>query len=351
MGKPITVDSDDLLLVLEVTGVIKNLEAAMNGRPQRGEQHRLKYTRAHQALNLAYNRGYRATSPDFAFTREPPTRDDIVLLLILDDGEGSPVCVAGMHRQFPDVKLRDWHGLAAKGLIEMGTRFEGFKWANDEREKVSATPDMWARITEKGEEALRMAKTPAPHVTGPLPSFASGGATEVNPDTFGEELREAGRKLARANIEEIEKAQAEFAEGYPMESAALDGVLDDAMARASAAIDAAYAQFGKVAPKYEEQAFIEAAAFGAYVPHAVHCSSIKRQGAECDCGASTALTRLAAGEIAEEPKKETIDLSEAAPTATCALCGGPMPIGEEMFKYHGFSGPCPGIAATPKETK
>lgn len=25
----------------------------------------------------------------------------------------------------------------------------------------------------------------------------------------------------------------------------------------------------------------------------------------------------------------------------CELCGEPMPIGEEMFKFHGFSGPCP----------
>jgi hypothetical protein len=27
--------------------------------------------------------------------------------------------------------------------------------------------------------------------------------------------------------------------------------------------------------------------------------------------------------------------------AKCALCGEPMPSGEEMFKYHGLSGPCP----------
>lgn len=27
--------------------------------------------------------------------------------------------------------------------------------------------------------------------------------------------------------------------------------------------------------------------------------------------------------------------------ANCELCGGPMPDGEQMFKYHGFSGPCP----------
>lgn len=25
----------------------------------------------------------------------------------------------------------------------------------------------------------------------------------------------------------------------------------------------------------------------------------------------------------------------------CELCGEPMPVGEEMFKYHGLSGPCP----------
>lgn len=25
----------------------------------------------------------------------------------------------------------------------------------------------------------------------------------------------------------------------------------------------------------------------------------------------------------------------------CALCGEPMPEGEEMFRYHGYSGPCP----------
>jgi hypothetical protein len=25
----------------------------------------------------------------------------------------------------------------------------------------------------------------------------------------------------------------------------------------------------------------------------------------------------------------------------CELCGEPMPAGEEMFNYHGFSGPCP----------
>ncbi len=28
----------------------------------------------------------------------------------------------------------------------------------------------------------------------------------------------------------------------------------------------------------------------------------------------------------------------------CELCGEPMPAGEEMFKIHGYSGPCPAPA-------
>jgi hypothetical protein len=27
--------------------------------------------------------------------------------------------------------------------------------------------------------------------------------------------------------------------------------------------------------------------------------------------------------------------------AVCGLCGEPMPAGEEMFKFHGYSGSCP----------
>lgn len=28
--------------------------------------------------------------------------------------------------------------------------------------------------------------------------------------------------------------------------------------------------------------------------------------------------------------------------ARCVVCGKPMPPGEEMFRFHGYSGPCPG---------
>lgn len=36
--------------------------------------------------------------------------------------------------------------------------------------------------------------------------------------------------------------------------------------------------------------------------------------------------------------------------ALCSLCGEPMPEGETMFKFHGYSGPCP-KAPLPKPTR
>ena len=35
----------------------------------------------------------------------------------------------------------------------------------------------------------------------------------------------------------------------------------------------------------------------------------------------------------------------------CGLCGEPMPEGEEMFKYHGYSGPCPKPPLPKQETE
>ena len=37
--------------------------------------------------------------------------------------------------------------------------------------------------------------------------------------------------------------------------------------------------------------------------------------------------------------------------AKCAVCGEPMPPGEQMFKFHGYSGPCPKPAQTPSTAR
>lgn len=36
---------------------------------------------------------------------------------------------------------------------------------------------------------------------------------------------------------------------------------------------------------------------------------------------------------------------------TCEICGEPMPPGEEMFKFHGYSGPCPKPAMPQPKTR
>jgi hypothetical protein len=40
-------------------------------------------------------------------------------------------------------------------------------------------------------------------------------------------------------------------------------------------------------------------------------------------------------------RRTPVNGERTMPTALCELCGEPMPLGEEMFKYHGLTGPCP----------
>lgn len=42
--------------------------------------------------------------------------------------------------------------------------------------------------------------------------------------------------------------------------------------------------------------------------------------------------------MSDVPIRDADDMTERP---CCELCGDPMPPGEEMFKYHGYSGPCP----------
>lgn len=37
--------------------------------------------------------------------------------------------------------------------------------------------------------------------------------------------------------------------------------------------------------------------------------------------------------------------------SNCTRCGEPMPMGEEMFKFHGYSGPCPAPPLPSQEKK
>lgn len=45
------------------------------------------------------------------------------------------------------------------------------------------------------------------------------------------------------------------------------------------------------------------------------------------------------------------DAEDVGGRPLCELCGAPMPPGEEMFKFHGYSGPCPTLAPAPREAQ
>lgn len=63
-----------------------------------------------------------------------------------------------------------------------------------------------------------------------------------------------------------------------------------------------------------------------------------------DCNHHTLILRSPDGPYSCQGCASTFDARERRPEpepGTCGLCGKPLPEGEEMFKYHGYSGPCP----------
>lgn len=231
MGKPVTLDSDDVELLLNVTGIIKNVERALNPVEKTGEVMRLRYTAAHANIATKWRQALRADNPDYAFTRVPPTKRDIELLGLLDECGGSHCLVGpnGLQSTTAAPVSRDWMKLEEKRLIALGQHMEGHKWSDEENVDIKTKPETWARMTEKGYKALDewqtlkdaevlMVKAPVKPVTlGEITSFIVDEAKKQmaqpqpsphNPaDPFGDELRENGRKLARPG-----RVQAEIAE-------------------------------------------------------------------------------------------------------------------------------------------
>jgi hypothetical protein len=74
--------------------------------------------------------------------------------------------------------------------------------------------------------------------------------------------------------------------------------------------------------------------------------SVQDDGTVVDANGTTVAHFVSvAAAIAYLQSLEAAGLSAAAPAeGMCSICGEPMPEGERMFKYHGYSGPCPAKA-------
>jgi hypothetical protein len=74
------------------------------------------------------------------------------------------------------------------------------------------------------------------------------------------------------------------------------------------------------------------------------CSHGVRAPHECkECAESVSIAEATAWLDAEKRASEIMKqgMETLAKANRCQLCGEPMPPGEEMFNYHGYSGPCP----------
>jgi len=73
-----------------------------------------------------------------------------------------------------------------------------------------------------------------------------------------------------------------------------------------------------------------------------------REEEECDVSTQYAPKVTSSGIVGQNEKlgptsNSAVQTADSGPSgnAVCKLCGKPMPEGEEMFNYHGYSGPCP----------
>lgn len=155
MGKPVTVDSDDLQALLFSTGSIKAIEGALQ---QRSEDPLVKMaapnlTIAHDRLSAEWRRAVREqglkpsdgplTEADKAKLREFYAVDeDIAIRIRLIYG------TAAARR--PD----GFEGLRKRGMAEFGSVFEFIKWG-DSQEQTSRDQMIWVvRLTARGRSAL-----------------------------------------------------------------------------------------------------------------------------------------------------------------------------------------------------
>jgi hypothetical protein len=153
MGKPVTVDSDDLETLLFTTGVVKQVEAAIAGqaRDPLAFAAQPKLTAAHERVTATWRRALREPPP-------APLPGDIAELhrLFMQDGGLTYEAVANHYPQRLAQTLQ---------LVEAGPIWDGIKidWPAPATPEFRPAPSdprnlrYAVRLMPRGEEALRQA--------------------------------------------------------------------------------------------------------------------------------------------------------------------------------------------------
>lgn len=165
MGKPITVDSDDLEALLFSTGAIKALEAALVQAKDDPlvEQAKPRLTAAHDRLAADCRRGLRESG--YPGSRdvldEPIGKADAQVLFRfwrLPMGAYAASLADGLipvlygDKDVP--RPRGYDGLHQRGMLEFGAIFEIILWGDSQERSRIDKPIQAVRLTEQGRQAL-----------------------------------------------------------------------------------------------------------------------------------------------------------------------------------------------------
>lgn len=147
MGKPVTVDSDDLEAVLFTTAAIKSIEAVLSQRRDdvQVKQAAPQLAAAHDRIATAWRRATRVQQDPLWDV--PLTQAEVILLARIRD-EG-PVW---------EGPLQSLRTVRQKGMVEVGDLVEVRRWGDIPHE--TTVLGVIARLTARGMDAL--AALPAP---------------------------------------------------------------------------------------------------------------------------------------------------------------------------------------------
>lgn len=147
MGKPVTVDSDDLERILMVTGLHKTIEQMLVQRRDDPfiEKDEIKLTQSHDRLAAECRRAVRGENhPKY---NEPLTGEAFILL--------SEMHGKILHVAQSAMKDKLYEELWLKGMIEYGHCYEMILWATSrEQQRISTTDKLTVRVTLRGHKLL-----------------------------------------------------------------------------------------------------------------------------------------------------------------------------------------------------
>lgn len=155
MGIPVTVDSDDLEILLFATAAIKGVEYALKAQKNDPlyEQEKPKLTAAHDRMaNLWRGAVRQAAAPDV----RDATDEEITRMLELATRHG------GKRELLSGEDPRSWREMQSCGWVELGAEINNVSWGASGEITQGRPSTQWIRLKMRGHEAIAKSSASAP---------------------------------------------------------------------------------------------------------------------------------------------------------------------------------------------